>query len=92
MVLCVLVALLATGERRLIFFGSTRQLKVVTLMPLSIPGRFIYGVWVSCKPPGSTGLVCYTAVESLDLGCLLRWDCPHASSNTTYTVQTKTQG
>ncbi|GAA6228733.1 uncharacterized protein LOC108903080 [Lates japonicus] len=41
---------------------------------------------------GSTGLVCYTAVESLDLGCLLRWDCPHASSNTTYTVQTKTQG
>ncbi|KAK2863009.1 hypothetical protein Q5P01_002542 [Channa striata] len=41
---------------------------------------------------GSTGLVCYTAVESLDLGCLLRWDCPHASPNTTYTVQTKTQG
>ncbi|XP_042368647.1 uncharacterized protein si:dkeyp-75h12.7 [Plectropomus leopardus] len=41
---------------------------------------------------GSTGSVCYTAVESLDLGCLLRWDCPHASSNTTYTVQTKTQG
>ncbi|XP_040887737.1 uncharacterized protein si:dkeyp-75h12.7 [Toxotes jaculatrix] len=40
----------------------------------------------------STGLVCYTAVESLDLGCLLRWDCPHASPNTTYTVQTKTQG
>ncbi|XP_030017539.1 uncharacterized protein LOC115438238 [Sphaeramia orbicularis] len=41
---------------------------------------------------GSTGLVCYTAVESLDLGCLLRWDCPHASPNTTYTVQTKTHG
>ncbi|XP_026209178.1 uncharacterized protein si:dkeyp-75h12.7 [Anabas testudineus] len=41
---------------------------------------------------GSTGLVCYTAVESLDLGCLLQWDCPHASPNTTYTVQTKTQG
>ncbi|XP_061566384.1 uncharacterized protein si:dkeyp-75h12.7 [Cololabis saira] len=41
---------------------------------------------------GSTGLVCHTAVESLDLGCLLRWDCPHASPNTTYTVQTKTQG
>ncbi|XP_027894825.1 uncharacterized protein LOC114157857 [Xiphophorus couchianus] len=41
---------------------------------------------------GSTGLVCYTAVESLDLGCLLRWDCPHASPNITYTVQTKTQG
>ncbi|XP_027134984.1 uncharacterized protein LOC113745838 [Larimichthys crocea] len=41
---------------------------------------------------GSTGLVCYTAVETLDLGCLLRWDCPHASPNTTYTVQTKTQG
>ncbi|XP_051231428.1 uncharacterized protein si:dkeyp-75h12.7 [Dicentrarchus labrax] len=41
---------------------------------------------------GSTGLVCYTAVESLDLGCLLRWDCPNASPNTTYTVQTKTQG
>ncbi|XP_071315071.1 uncharacterized protein [Trachinotus anak] len=41
---------------------------------------------------GSTGLVCYTAVESLDLGCLLRWDCPYASPNTTYTVQTKTQG
>ncbi|XP_036002904.1 uncharacterized protein si:dkeyp-75h12.7 [Fundulus heteroclitus] len=41
---------------------------------------------------GSTGLVCYTAVESLDLGCLLRWDCLHASPNITYTVQTKTQG
>ncbi|KAM6908966.1 interferon lambda receptor 1 [Xenentodon cancila] len=41
---------------------------------------------------GSTGLVCHTSVESLDLGCLLRWDCPHASPNTTYTVQTKTQG
>ncbi|XP_045921748.1 uncharacterized protein si:dkeyp-75h12.7 [Micropterus dolomieu] len=41
---------------------------------------------------GSTGLVCYTTVESLDLGCLLQWDCPHASPNTTYTVQTKTQG
>ncbi|XP_013880983.1 uncharacterized protein si:dkeyp-75h12.7 [Austrofundulus limnaeus] len=41
---------------------------------------------------GSTGLVCYTAVKSLDLGCLLRWDCPHASPNITYTVQTKTQG
>ncbi|CAJ1085998.1 uncharacterized protein si:dkeyp-75h12.7 [Xyrichtys novacula] len=40
----------------------------------------------------SSGLVCYTTVESLDLGCLLRWDCPHASPNTTYTVQTKTQG
>ncbi|XP_028999164.1 uncharacterized protein si:dkeyp-75h12.7 [Betta splendens] len=40
----------------------------------------------------STGLVCYTAVESLDLGCLLQWDCPSASPNTTYTVQTKTQG
>ncbi|XP_029310870.1 uncharacterized protein LOC115023774 [Cottoperca gobio] len=42
--------------------------------------------------PGSTGTVCYTAVESLDLRCLLRWDCPRASPNTTYTVQTKTQG
>ncbi|XP_037613993.1 uncharacterized protein si:dkeyp-75h12.7 isoform X1 [Sebastes umbrosus] len=42
--------------------------------------------------PGSTGSVCYPAVESLDLGCLLRWDCPHASPNTTYTVQTKIQG
>lgn len=42
--------------------------------------------------PGSTALVCYTAVESMDLGCLLRWDCPDASPNTTYTVQTKTQG
>ncbi|MEQ2270788.1 hypothetical protein XENORESO_012971 [Xenotaenia resolanae] len=41
---------------------------------------------------GSTGLVCDTAVESLDLSCLLRWDCPHASPNITYTVQTKTQG
>ncbi|XP_005944648.1 uncharacterized protein si:dkeyp-75h12.7 isoform X2 [Haplochromis burtoni] len=41
---------------------------------------------------GSSELVCYTAVESLDLGCLLQWDCPHASPNTTYTVQTKTQG
>ncbi|XP_040037485.2 uncharacterized protein LOC120822143 isoform X1 [Gasterosteus aculeatus] len=41
---------------------------------------------------GSTGSVCYTAVESLDLGCLLRWDCPHVSPNTTFTVQTKTQG
>ncbi|XP_049924044.1 uncharacterized protein si:dkeyp-75h12.7 [Epinephelus moara] len=41
---------------------------------------------------GSTGSVCYTEVESLDLGCLLRWDCPRARSNTTYTVQTKTQG
>ncbi|XP_047460700.1 interleukin-22 receptor subunit alpha-2 [Mugil cephalus] len=41
---------------------------------------------------GSIGLVCYTAVESLDLSCLLRWDCPYASPNSTYTVQTKTQG
>ncbi|XP_069375243.1 uncharacterized protein [Paralichthys olivaceus] len=41
---------------------------------------------------GSSGLVCYTAVESLDLGCLLRWTCPRASPNTTYSVQTKTQG
>lgn len=42
--------------------------------------------------PGSTAFVCYTTVESLDLGCLLQWDCPDASPNTTYTVQTKTQG
>ncbi|KAM8746509.1 uncharacterized protein AB9X84_014735 [Acanthopagrus schlegelii] len=49
-------------------------------------------VMVALFIKGSTGLVCYTAVESLDLGCLLRWDCPHASPNTTYTVQTKTQG
>ncbi|XP_034425309.1 uncharacterized protein si:dkeyp-75h12.7 [Hippoglossus hippoglossus] len=41
---------------------------------------------------GSSGLVCYTAVESLDLGCLLRWTCPRASPNATYSVQTKTQG
>ncbi|XP_035459494.2 uncharacterized protein si:dkeyp-75h12.7 [Scophthalmus maximus] len=41
---------------------------------------------------GSSGSVCYTAVESLDLGCLLRWTCPRASPNTTYSVQTKTQG
>ncbi|XP_029939900.1 uncharacterized protein LOC115382317 [Salarias fasciatus] len=41
---------------------------------------------------GTTGTVCSTRVESLDLGCLLRWDCPHASPNATYTVQTKTQG
>ncbi|XP_044197257.1 uncharacterized protein si:dkeyp-75h12.7 [Thunnus albacares] len=49
-------------------------------------------VMVALLITGSTGLVCYTAVESLDLGCLLRWDCPYASPNTTYTVQTKTQG
>lgn len=50
----------------------------------------VYGFRVNL--PGSTGSVCYTAVESLDLGCLLRWDCPHVSPNTTFTVQTKTQG
>ncbi|KAI3376327.1 hypothetical protein L3Q82_016807 [Scortum barcoo] len=49
-------------------------------------------VMVALLISGSSGLVCYTAVESLDLGCLLRWDCPRASPNTTYTVQTKTQG
>ncbi|XP_036069257.1 uncharacterized protein si:dkeyp-75h12.7 [Oryzias melastigma] len=41
---------------------------------------------------GSDGLACNTAVESLDLSCLLRWDCPHASPNISYSVQTKTQG
>ncbi|KAM3590895.1 uncharacterized protein V6R79_018491 [Siganus canaliculatus] len=49
-------------------------------------------VTVALLVKGSMELVCHTAVESLDLGCLLRWDCPRASPNTTYTVQTKTQG
>ncbi|XP_028420364.1 uncharacterized protein LOC114545941 isoform X1 [Perca flavescens] len=50
------------------------------------------GLCVMLLITGSNGSVCYPAVESLDLGCLLRWDCPQASPNTTYTVQTKTQG
>ncbi|CAL9694611.1 unnamed protein product [Knipowitschia caucasica] len=41
---------------------------------------------------GSAGIACYTTLESVDLGCLLRWDCPHASPNATFTVQAKTQG
>ncbi|CAL8325699.1 unnamed protein product [Lota lota] len=40
----------------------------------------------------AAGSLCRTTVDSLDLGCLLRWDCPGASPNATYTVQTKTQG
>ncbi|KAM8899144.1 uncharacterized protein AB9W97_009740 isoform 2-T2 [Spinachia spinachia] len=63
---------------------------------METPGATARGLW-SCAAValliiGSTGSVCYTAVESLDLGCLLRWDCPHVSPNTTFTVQTKTQG
>ncbi|XP_072315083.1 uncharacterized protein [Eucyclogobius newberryi] len=41
---------------------------------------------------GSTGITCYTTLESLDLGCLLRWDCPRASPNATFSVQTRSQG
>ncbi|XP_068584242.1 interferon lambda receptor 1 [Cebidichthys violaceus] len=61
---------------------------------METPGVTTVGlcVVVALLITGSTGSVCYTAVESLDLGCLLQWDCPHASPNTTYTVQTKTQG
>lgn len=70
--------------------------KVVTVRlngSVSISVSVLFLVYVfRANSPGSTGLVCSTAVESLDLGCLLRWDCPHASPNTTYTVQTKTQG
>ncbi|XP_059932651.1 uncharacterized protein si:dkeyp-75h12.7 [Gadus macrocephalus] len=40
----------------------------------------------------AAGSLCSTKVDSLDLGCLLRWDCPGASPNAAYTVQTKTQG
>lgn len=93
--LCVLVTLLATGK--VFFFGffflSVPLAGWESRQPVvHLQGRSIYGVRVSCEPPGSTGLVCNTVVESLDLGCLLRWDCPRASPNTTYTVQTKTQG
>ncbi|XP_007563769.2 PREDICTED: uncharacterized protein LOC106932176 [Poecilia mexicana] len=65
------------------------------MRPQRFPRRgfeFVLSVMTVQLIAGSTGLVCYTAVESLDLGCLLRWDCPHASPNITYTVQTKTQG
>ncbi|XP_034146553.1 uncharacterized protein si:dkeyp-75h12.7 [Esox lucius] len=42
---------------------------------------------------GSSGAGCTTSLTSLDLGCLLQWDCPKANANTTtYTVQTMTQG
>ncbi|KAJ0055497.1 hypothetical protein NL108_003896 [Boleophthalmus pectinirostris] len=41
---------------------------------------------------GSIGISCYTTLESVDLGCLLRWDCPKASPNTTFSVQTKKPG
>ncbi|KAK1890448.1 Interferon lambda receptor 1 [Dissostichus eleginoides] len=58
-------------------------------MELSTVGLFVV---VALLITGSNGTVCYAAVESLDLRCLLQWDCPHASPNTTYTVQTKTQG
>ncbi|KAJ3585023.1 hypothetical protein NHX12_013746 [Muraenolepis orangiensis] len=40
----------------------------------------------------AAGSLCRTTVESLDLGCLLRWDCPEAGPSAAYTVQTKTQG
>ncbi|XP_059211520.1 uncharacterized protein si:dkeyp-75h12.7 [Centropristis striata] len=61
---------------------------------METPGVTRVGVCVvvALLMTGSTGSVCSTTVESLDLGCLLRWDCPLASPNTTYTVQTKTQG
>ncbi|CAL8240340.1 unnamed protein product [Merluccius merluccius] len=40
----------------------------------------------------TAGSACHTAVDSRDLGCLLRWDCPAAGPKAVYTVQTKTQG
>ncbi|KAJ8008478.1 hypothetical protein DPEC_G00105230 [Dallia pectoralis] len=40
---------------------------------------------------GSSEADCNTTLTSLDLGCLLQWDCPHTNT-TMYTVQTMTQG
>ncbi|XP_050970011.1 uncharacterized protein si:dkeyp-75h12.7 [Labeo rohita] len=36
--------------------------------------------------------VCNVTVHTLNFGCHLKWDCPDASPNTTYTVLSKTQG
>ncbi|KAL0970162.1 hypothetical protein UPYG_G00238240 [Umbra pygmaea] len=51
------------------------------------------GLCVCVVITGSSGVGCTTTVSSLDLGCLLQWDCPQANNNTTtYTVQAMTQG
>ncbi|XP_029531932.1 uncharacterized protein si:dkeyp-75h12.7 [Oncorhynchus nerka] len=64
---------------------------------VTVPGvpatLVLTGLCVALLITGSSGTFCTTSVASLDLGCLLRWDCPQANANTTtYTVQTKTQG
>ncbi|CAB1345377.1 unnamed protein product [Coregonus sp. 'balchen'] len=64
---------------------------------VTVPGvpttLVLTGLCVTLLIIGSSGTFCNTSVASLDLGCLLQWDCPQANTNTTtYTVQTKTQG